>query len=45
MKPEEFGSPGNIGAFNRFKALDKLTKLAGRWYPVDGKGRTGLDAF
>ena len=39
-----FGREG-IGAFNRFKALDKLTKLAGRWYPVDGKGRTGLDAF
>jgi len=39
-----FGRDG-IGAFNRSKALDKLTKLAGRWYPVDGKGRVGLDAL
>jgi hypothetical protein len=39
-----FGREG-IGAFNRSKALDKLTKLAGLWYPVDDEGRGGLDAF
>jgi len=39
-----FGRDG-MGAFNRSKALDKLTKLAGRWYPVDGRERTGLDAL
>jgi len=39
-----FGRDG-IGAFNRSKAFDKLTKLAGLWYPVADAGRTGLDAL
>lgn len=39
-----FGRDG-IGAFNRSKAFDKLTKLAGLWYPVDDGGRTGLGAL
>ena len=39
-----FGRDG-IGAFNRSKAFDKLTKLAGLWYPVADAGRTSLDAL
>jgi len=36
-----FGRDG-MGAFNRSKTFDKLTTLAGLWYPVDGDGRVGL---
>jgi len=39
-----FGRDG-IGAFNRSKAFDKLTKLAGLWYPVADAGRTCLGAL
>lgn len=35
-----FGRDG-IGAFNRSKAFDKLTKLAGFEYSADDVGRTG----
>ena len=34
-----------MGAFNRSKAFDKLTKLAGLWYPADDEGRTSLDGL
>jgi hypothetical protein len=38
LKPKlVFGRDG-IGAFNRSKALDKVIKLAGLWYPVDDEG-------
>lgn len=39
-----FGRDG-IGAFNRSRALDKLTRLAGLWYSVGGGRRPGLGVF
>lgn len=42
LKPMLVLGRDGIGAFSLSKAFDKVIRLAGRWYPVEDAGRSGL---